>query len=234
MVGPVDLDIRGGEFFSVVGPPRSGKTALLKMIAGILPPSSGEIQVYATHGELAGSQVGFALQEPALLPWRSAMQNVLLHAEIRGLDMQECGNRARRLLAWFGLSKCEDLKPHELPPGAGQAISICRALIHSPALLLMDDPFRGMDALSLEQMLDNFQRVWAEVGNTAVLCTSDLLQAVLLSDRIAVMSPAPGRILECISVDLPRPRRHDRAMAPQIAEYCHRLRMQFRAQGVLN
>jgi NitT/TauT family transport system ATP-binding protein len=234
LVGPIQLDIQEGEFVSLVGPPRSGKTVLLKMIAGILSPSHGEISYFLADPQTVGRRIGLALQDPALLPWRSAIQNIMLHAEILGLDLDQCRNRARRLMAWFGFSRYEDCKPHELPPEVKPAVSICRALIHSPALLLLDDPFQGVDAMSLEPMLDSLQRLWLETANTAVLCTSDLLQAVLLSDRIAILSPAPGRILECITVGLPRPRRNDRATAPQVAEYCHYLRMHFRAQGILN
>ena len=233
VVGPVSLDIGGGEFLSIVGPAGCGKTTLLKMIAGIVPITNGEIRIAGTKLQPPSRDFGLAFEEPALLPWRTSMQNILLPAEMRGLDLLESSNRARRLVAWVGLSRFEQSKPDELPPGTAQAISICRALVHSPSLLLLDEPFRTLDPLSLEQMIDSLQRLWAETRTTAVLCTCNMHEAVLLSDRVALMSPGPGRILETISIDLPRPRRFDKAMAPQIAEYCNRIRNPFRAQGVL-
>jgi len=120
-----------------------------------------------------------------------------------------------------------------LPLGMAQLVSVCRALVHRPALLLLDEPFRMLDTLALEQILDAFQRLWLETKTTALLCTGNIQEAVLLSDRIAVMSQGPGRILQEYLIDLPRPRRMDRATTPLIAEYCSRIRTLFRAQGVL-
>jgi len=233
VVGPVSLELRGGEFLSIVGPAGCGKTTLIKMVAGLVPATGGEIQIAGAEIHPPKRDFGIVLQQPALLPWRTTMKNILLQGEVRGLDLVESRNRARRLLAWFGLSRFEESKPHELPPGTAQAISLCRALVHNPALLLMDDPFRALDPLALEQTLDGFQRLWIETGTTALHCTCNLHAAVLLSDRVAVMSPRPGRILQTFSVDLPRPRRLDKAMTPQIAEYCNRVRTLFRAQGIL-
>jgi NitT/TauT family transport system ATP-binding protein len=232
-VGPLSLDIQEGEFLSVIGPAGCGKTTLLKMIAGLLPLSGGTLSVAGAERKPPGCKFGLALHEPALLPWRTSLQNVLIQAEFQDLDPAESGHRARRLLAWFGLSDYENRRPHELPPGTSCAVSICRALVHNPSLLLLDDPFRSLDSLSLERMLDGFQRLWAEAGCTAFLCTCNMLEAILLSDRVAVMSNAPGRILDCLAIDLPRPRRLDKATAPQIAEYRSRIRMLFRAHGIL-
>lgn len=233
IVGPVSLEVRTREFMSIVGPAGCGKTTLVKMIAGILPVTEGDIRVLTPGTHRSPNDFGLVLEQPALLPWRTSMQNVLLQAELRGLDLDQSRTYARRLLAWFGLASSEGSRPYELPPGAAQAISICRALVHDPSLLLMDEPFRNLDALALEQLLDGFQRLWAETGTTTLLCTCNMHKAVLLSDRVAVMSPRPGRILEILSIDLPRPRRPDKATAPLIAEHCDRIRTLFRAQGVL-
>jgi len=233
LLGPVSFEIQSGEFLAIVGPPGSGKTVLLKLLAGILQPSGGTILIEGKDYRPPVRDFGMVLDSPALLPWRTAMQNILLQAEIRGLRKEECRNRARRLLAWFGLSNLEDRRPHELPPGAAQGISVCRALVHAPSLLLMDQPFRTLESLILEKMLDAFQRLWAETKTTAILCTSNLQEAVLLGDRVAVLSPGPGRILQTISIELSRPRRMDRAMTPLIADYCNTIRTFFRAQGVL-
>ncbi|MBP1595486.1 MAG: transporter ATP-binding protein [Acidobacteria bacterium] len=233
LLGPVSFEVQGGEFLAVVGPPGSGKTVLLKLLAGTLHPSGGTILIEGGEYRPPVRDFGLVLDSPALLPWRTTMQNILLQAEIRGLQMEVCRNRARRLLAWFGLSGLEDRRPHELPPGAGQGISICRALVHAPSLLLMDQPFRMLESLILERMLDAFQRLWVETRSTAILCTSNLEEAVLLGDRVVVLSPRPGRILQIVSIELPRPRRLDRTMTPLIVDYCNTIRTFFRAQGVL-
>ncbi len=233
LVGPIRLDILSGEFLSIVGPAGSGKTTLLKMIAGILRATSGKIFVAGRDVQGTRSKPGVVLQNPALLPWRTCMQNILLQAELHGLDPEESRNRARRLLAWLGLSSVEDCKPHELPPGTANAISLCRALIHSPDLLLLDEPFWDIDPLAREQHLDSFQRLWGETACTVVLTTASIHEAVLLSDRIAVMSPRPGRILECIPIDIPRPRRFDKSTTPVIADHCQCVRTVLRSAGVL-
>ncbi len=233
IVGPVSLEVASGEFVSVVGPASCGKTTLVRMIAGILPATEGEIRALRPDAHPRRSDLGLILQTPALLPWRTALQNILMQAEWSGLDLEQSRNRARRLMAWFGLSGWEGSRPYELHPVAARAVSICRALVHTPSLLLMDEPFRNLDALAGEQVLDGFQRLWAENQTTAVLCTCNMNEAVLLSDRVAVMSPRPGRILEVLPIDLPRPRRLDKATAPRIAEHCDRIRTSFRAHGIL-
>ena len=233
VLGPLSLDIRAGEFLAIVAPPASGKTSLLRMIAGNLPVTSGEIRITGARVGPPERDCGLVLQQPALLGWRTVMQNILLQAQLRRLDLAESRNRARRLLAWFALSEYEDSRPDDLPPGAAQLISVCRALVHRPALLLLDEPFRMLDPLVLERILDGFQHLWLETKTTAVLCTGNIQEAVLLSDRVAVMSQRPGIILQEFPINLPRPRRMDRTMSPQIAEYCSRIRTLFQAQGVL-
>jgi NitT/TauT family transport system ATP-binding protein len=185
------------------------------------------------HADFGDPEIGLSFQEPALLPWKTCLQNVILPAEIRGMDTQEARDRARRLLAWFGLAALEDRKPHELPPGADRAVSVCRSMILRPKISFFDDPFRELDSLVLEQMIDCFQRMWEEFGSTGILATGDIPQAVMLSDRIAVMSSAPGRILEFIRVEIPHPRRMNRATGIQVAEYCHKIRMMFRSHAVI-
>jgi len=231
--GPVSFDITRGEFLSLVAPCPGGMAALLKTIAGVIPAAGGEIRVAGEKGRLHPGDVGLVLQRPGLLPWRSVLQNILLPAEMLGLDLPDNRNRARRLMAWFGLSGFDRCWPDDLPPGLDQSVSICRALVHSPPLLIMMEPFRMFDSLALEQILDSFQRLWMETGTTGLLGTTSIHEAVLLSDRVAVMSPPPERIIQIFSIDLPRPRRLDKAMTPAISEYCSRIRTVFRAQGVL-
>lgn len=233
MVGPISLEVGSGEFLSILGPSASGKSTLLRMIAGLVPITGGQILIGGATAHEARRAFGLVPQQPALLPWRTAMENVLLPAEMLSLNMEESKNRARRLLAWFGLSRFEGRHANALPAGMANAVSVCRALVHNPSLLLMDEPFRITDAFVHEQILDGFQRLWAENKTTAILCTRNLHEAVLLSDRVIVLSSGPGRILEIISVDLPRPRRLDKAITPRIADYCNRIRMVLRAQGTV-
>jgi NitT/TauT family transport system ATP-binding protein len=230
--GPISVDILKGEFFSILGPSLCGKTALLKMIAGLTAVETGEITHTELHKGTRGG-VGAVLQDPALLPWRTAMENILMTAEIQGLDPDESCLRARRLLAWFGLSQCEKRRTCDLPESSARAIAICRALAESPRLLLLDEPFGGLEPLAREKIADTFQRLWLESGTTTVLCTTNIQEAVMLSDRIAVLSARPARIIETLEIDLPRPRRLNKSMSPQITEYCSRIRTLFRAQGVL-
>jgi len=232
-VGPITVNIDAGEFVSLVGPAECGKTTLIKMIAGVLPVTGGEIRISGAKLSPPTREFGLALHKPALLPWRTSMENILLQADLQDVDRKESSNRARRLLAWFGLSRFESCRPHELPPGGPEAVAICRALVNNPSLLLMDEPFGTLDPMALEKMLDILQRLWAETVSTCILCTKNITEAVLLSDRIAVLSPGPGRILETISIPLPRPRRFDKATTAHISEYCGRIRTLFRAQGVL-
>ena len=233
IVGPVSFGIKGGEFLAVAGPPRCGKTTLLKMLAGLRPTAGGEISSAGFNLQPPHRNFGLVLQDPGLLPWRTSIRNILLQTEIRGLDFGEAARRARHLLAWFGLAGYEKRRPHELPHGAAQIVSICRAMIHAPGLLLMDDPFLRLDPIAREKALDAFQRLWTETRPAVLLCTSDIHQAILLSDRVVVLSSAPGRVLDDFEVDLPRPRRLDRASILQMADYCGRIRTLFRAQGVL-
>jgi NitT/TauT family transport system ATP-binding protein len=231
--GPVSLAVQQEELVSVLGPAGCGKTTLLKMVAGVIPVSGGEIRFDGSRGRPGSHKLGISLHTPSLLPWRTALQNTLLLAELLDLDREEAANRARRLLAWFGLSNLEGVLPHALPAGVAEVISVCRALVPAPSLLLLDEPFRTLDPLVLEGVLDGFQRLWMERKSAALLFTRNMSEAVLLSDRIVVLSAGPGRVLQTFPVDLPRPRRFDRAMSPAIAEYCIRIRTVFRAQGVL-
>ena len=233
VVGPISMNIRKGEFLVFLGPASCGKTMLIKMLAGLAPVTAGEIRMSGETTSGTPRAVGLVTHNPALLPWRTTMGNILLQAEIQGLDLSESCQSARRLLAWFGLSRLEERRAHEIPKETVPAIALCRALVESPSLLLLDEPFRQLDLLAMERILDVFQRLWAQNRTTAVLCTTNIQEAVLLADRVAILSARPGRLLDCLAVDLPRPRRLDKSMAPQIAEYCNRIRMLFRAQGIL-
>jgi NitT/TauT family transport system ATP-binding protein len=228
----ITLDIRQSEFVAIVGPSGCGKTTLLKMVAGLVPYTSGTISVGGTRVDRPLTDVGIVFQESILLDWRNVLSNVMLQIEIRGVDRETYEPVARGLLKATGLEGFEDKKPYELSGGMRQRVSICRALVHDPPLLLMDEPFGALDALTREQISMDIQRVWMEKRKTALHITHSIPEAVLLADRVVVMSPRPGRIVEIIEVDLPRPRRLDR-LPQRFNDYAGRIREIFKAKGVL-
>jgi NitT/TauT family transport system ATP-binding protein len=230
--GDIDLDIRRSEFVAIVGPSGCGKTTILKMVAGLVPHTAGSITVGGRAVERPLTDVGIVFQESILLDWRSVLSNVMLQIEIRGMDASAGEPLARQLLQATGLSGFENKMPYELSGGMRQRVSICRALVHDPPLLLMDEPFGALDALTREQISMDIQRIWMEKRKTAMHITHSIPEAVLLADRVVVMGPRPGRIVEIIDVDLPRPRRLDKLPA-RFNDYAGRIREIFKAKGVL-
>jgi NitT/TauT family transport system ATP-binding protein len=231
VVGPLSLEIGRRELLSLIGPGNCGKSLLLRVIAGLEPLISGSID-FVCEKDPGGKDMGFVFRDSVLLPWRSVLGNVTLEAEIRGLDRRTSEQQARRLMAAMSLGGIEDRPPHDLQFEETQRAAICRALLHNPALLLMDDPFGRMDFEAREHLVADFQRLWMESRFAVVLVTEDIDEAVQLSDRVVLMSRSPGRILQTLEIDLPRPRRLDKATTPQIAEYSSRIRTIFRAQGL--
>ena len=230
--GDIDLDIRQSEFVAIVGPSGCGKTTILKMVAGLVPHTAGEITVGGKRVERPLTEVGIVFQESILLDWRDVLSNVLLQIDIRGMARGTYEPVARHLLRSTGLEGFEHKKPYELSGGMRQRVSICRALVHDPPLLLMDEPFGALDALTREQISMDIQRVWMEKRKTAIHITHSIPEAVLLADRVVVMGPRPGRIVEILEIDLPRPRRLDRLPA-RFNDYAGRIRDIFKAKGVL-
>ena len=230
--GEIDLDIRRSEFVAIVGPSGCGKTTILKMVAGLQPYTTGSISIDGKRVDGPHTDLGIVFQDAILLDWRSVLDNVLLQVDIRRLDRAQFEPVARSLLKATGLNGFENHKPYELSGGMRQRASICRALVHDPPLLLMDEPFGALDALTREQIAMDIQRVWMEKRKTALFITHSIPEAVLLADRVVVMSPRPGRIVEIIDIDLPRPRRLDRVPAI-FNEYTGRIREIFKASGVL-
>lgn len=230
--GEVNLEIRRSEFVAIVGPSGCGKTTILKMVAGLQPYTSGTITIDGKPVVGPHTDVGIVFQDAILLDWRNILDNVLLQVDIRHLDRRQYEPVARKLLETTGLSGFENHKPFELSGGMRQRASICRALVHDPPLLLMDEPFGALDALTREQIAMDIQRVWMEKRKTALFITHSIPEAVLLADRVVVMSPRPGRIVEIIDIDLPRPRRLDR-VPEKFNEYTGRIRDIFKARGVL-
>jgi NitT/TauT family transport system ATP-binding protein len=228
----VHLDIRQSEFVAIVGPSGCGKTTLLKMVAGLVPYTSGSITVGGRKVDRPQTDVGIVFQESILLDWRDVLSNVMLQVDIRGLDRATYAAVAKHLLRQTGLEGFENKKPYELSGGMRQRVSICRALVHDPPLLLMDEPFGALDALTREQISMDIQRVWLEKRKTALHITHSIPEAVLLADRVVVMSPRPGRIVEILDVDLPRPRRLDK-LPQRFNDYAGRIRDIFKSRGVL-
>ena len=228
----IDLDVRQSEFVAIVGPSGCGKTTILKMVAGLVPRSAGEITVGGRRVDRPQTDVGIVFQESILLDWRDVLSNVMLQVDIRRMDRAAFLPVAEHLLRATGLQGFEHKKPYELSGGMRQRVSICRALVHDPPLLLMDEPFGALDALTREQISMDIQRVWMEKRKTAIHITHSIPEAVLLADRVVVMGPRPGRIVEILEIDLPRPRRLDR-LPQRFNDYAGRIRDIFKASGVL-
>jgi NitT/TauT family transport system ATP-binding protein len=204
---PTRLTIAPGEFVAVVGPSGCGKTTLLNMMAGLLPSTSGEIQFQGRRLEGPHQEIGIVFQRPVLLPWRRIVDNVMLPVEVMNLrPREEYRRRTQQLLEMVGLTGFEHAYPQELSGGMQQRAAIARALVYDSKLLLMDEPFAALDALTREEMNMELLRIWDLTKKAIVFVTHNIPEAVLLSDRIVVMTPRPGRVREIIEVDLPRPR----------------------------
>jgi NitT/TauT family transport system ATP-binding protein len=228
----VNLDIRKSEFVAIVGPSGCGKTTILKMLAGLIPHSAGTITVGGNVVDRPQTDVGIVFQDAIMLDWRTVLGNVMLQIEIRHMDRARYEPVALALLDQTGLTGFEQKKPYELSGGMRQRVSICRALVHDPPLLLMDEPFGALDALTREQISMDIQRIWMDKRKTALHITHSIPEAVLLADRVVVMSPRPGRIVEIIDIDLPRPRRLDK-LPPKFNDYAGHIRDIFKSKGVL-
>jgi NitT/TauT family transport system ATP-binding protein len=233
-VDSVSLDLREGEFVSIVGPSGCGKSTLMMMVAGLIPISSGEISIKGETISKPYTDVGVIFQRDALLEWRTVINNVLLQIDVRGLPRSKYEAAARALLERVGLAGFENSYPWELSGGMRQRVSLCRGLIHDPSLLLMDEPFGALDALTRDQMNLDLQRIWLENRKTMLFITHSISEAIFLADRVAVMSPRPGRIATMIDIDLPRPRRLSARESKQFGTYATLIREQFQAFGLLN
>jgi NitT/TauT family transport system ATP-binding protein len=218
----VNLKIKRGEFVTIVGASGCGKTTLLNMIAGLTEPTDGAIERSPEVDRQGG--IGMVFQAPVLLPWRNVINNVLAPAEILRLDKATAHQRANGLLAKVGLAGFENALPYQLSGGMQQRVSICRALLSDPPLLLMDEPFGALDSLTRERMNLELQRVFIEGSKTVVLVTHSIEEAVFLSDRIVAMTPRPGRIGAIIENRLPRPRSVETYDLPLFTEYAGQIR----------
>jgi NitT/TauT family transport system ATP-binding protein len=230
----VSFDVARGEFVTVVGPSGCGKSTLLKILAGILRRSSGELTLGGRPVDGPSRDVGVVFQAPVLLPWRTVMQNVLLPIDIQRQPRRAHEARARELVRMVGLDGFEDKYPGELSGGMQQRVGIARALVHDPSLLLMDEPFGALDAMTRESMNLELLRIWGESRKTVMLVTHSIPEAVFLADRVIVMSPRPGRISEIIDVDLPRPRSLEMINSAPFGVHVAAIRRHFQSLGALD
>jgi NitT/TauT family transport system ATP-binding protein len=217
-LGPLDLAIETGSFVSVVGPSGCGKSTLLRLIAGLEKPTNGRLRRYGDELDGPSREVGIVFQDHVLFPWASVLENVMLPAEVFSLPKHAALERARWLLELTGLKDFAGHKPHMLSGGMKQRAAFCRAVLADPQLLLLDEPFGALDALTREELSLELSRLWQELGRTALLITHDLAEAILLGDRIIIMSDRPGRIRLDMRVDLPRPRDVNTMKDPRFAE----------------
>ena len=202
----ISLTIGDGEFLTVIGRSGCGKSTLLRMIAGLLKPTKGEVRVAGEVVKSPRRDVAMVFQKPALLPWRSVEDNVLLPIEIFGRRKTEYRGRVDHLLEMTGLAGFRKRLPHELSGGMQQRVALCRALIQSPKVMLMDEPFSALDALTREELAVELQRIHMDLGTTIVFVTHSIQEAVLLADQVAVLSSRPGRLRRMVEIPIPRPR----------------------------
>ena len=231
---PLDFHINEGEFFVVVGPSGCGKSTLLKLISGLLPPTSGEILVDGHKVTEPHGDVGIVFQNALLLPWRNILNNVLLPIDMKKLPREQFIERAKSLLKMVGLEGFEKKLPWQLSGGMQQRASICRALVHDPKIMMMDEPFGALDAMTREKMNVELSRIQRQTGKTILLITHSIPEAVFLADKVLVMTERPGGIEAIYDVPLGRDRNLDTMANPVFTELVARVRKHFFTQSALD
>ena len=229
----VTLDVRDGEFLSIIGPSGCGKTTLLRLMGGLETPTSGKVLVKGLEPREAQrqKQIGFVFQDPSLLPWRTVRQNVLLPLQVNRQAEADGHRRAQSLLSTVGLDEFAAYYPHQLSGGMKQRVALARALAFDPSLLLMDEPLGSLDELTRSAMRYELLRIWEASRKTVVMVTHSIAEAVLLSDRVAVMTPRPGRIADIFAIDLPRPRKPGIERDATFLDYAERIQRLLMAGG---
>lgn len=228
----VSFDVGEHEFVAVVGTSGCGKSTLLRIIGGLMPHSAGDARI---HGETIRGpvpEIGIVFQTPVLLPWRSVRRNIELQLDIRRLNSAAHAQDVDSLITLVGLEGFEDRKPYELSGGMQQRVALCRALIHRPSLLLMDEPFGALDALTRETMNIELQRIWMETRKTIVFVTHSIIEAVFLADRVVVMTSRPGQVREIVPIQLDRPRDFGSMKEPAFYSAVDKVRSLLNASGV--
>ncbi|MEI7783307.1 MAG: ABC transporter ATP-binding protein [Betaproteobacteria bacterium] len=230
----VSFDVKAGEFVTVVGPSGCGKSTLLRILAGLARASQGEVTLAGRPVNGPSRDVGVVFQAPVLLPWRTVLENVLVPAQIQGRDVKASTERAKHYLQLVGLEQFHTKYPSELSGGMQQRVGIARALVNDPALLLMDEPFGALDAMTRESMNVELLKLKERTGATIMLVTHSIPEAVFLGDRVVVMSPRPGRITQILDVDLPRQRTLELINTDLFGTYVSGIRANLNATGGLD
>ncbi len=235
--GPLDVlehvtfDVAAGEFVCILGPSGSGKTTLLHILAGLVVPSEGRVLLDGVPITAPGREVGLVFQQSNLMPWRTVRDNLALPLELAGVPAAERYTRADRTLDWLGLAGFASVFPAQLSGGMAQRVAIGRALIYDPRVLLLDEPFGALDALTREQIQLELLRLWSNSGKTAIMVTHSISEATLLADRVLVMSQRPGRLRAQVRIGLPRPRRLDMVHAPEFGALARQIRANIEAEA---
>ncbi len=230
---PISLAVPEGEFVTIVGPSGCGKSTFLKLLAGLIERSAGEIRL--RNQPVVGPQrdIGVVFQSPVLLPWKTALDNVMLPAVVLKLDRTAARKRALELLDMVGLADFAQKYPNELSGGMQQRVAIARALVHDPSLLLMDEPFGALDAMTREMMNVEIRRIWKDAGKTIFFVTHSIPEAVFLGSRVLVLSSRPGRVVDNVEIDLPADRELDIMASDAFGVFSRRIRNQFQAKGMI-
>lgn len=223
----VDLKIRRGSFVTLVGPSGCGKSTLLRLIGGLTSRSSGEIRIGGKPVTGPTGEVGMVFQAPVLLPWRSVIENVTIAADLKRISRDDARRRADHYLNLVGLNDFRDKYPGELSGGMQQRVGITRALVHDPDVLLMDEPFAALDAMTRDHLQMELQSLWMQSGKTVIFVTHSIQEAVFLADRVIVLAPRPGRVVDDIAIDLPRPRSLDIINSEAFGDYARAVRRHF-------
>lgn len=229
----ISFDIEEGSFVSIVGPSGCGKSTLLKIVSGLLPSTAGIVRVNGKQVDAPLENVGMVFQSPVLLKWKNVIDNIMLPAEFARLDKTRHLERARSLIRLVGLHGFEEMHPYELSGGMQQRVSLCRALVTDPQILLMDEPFGALDAMTRDELDLELLKIWEEKRKTVLFVTHNIQEAVFLSDYVVVMSVRPGRVLQKLRIDLMRPRTMEMMSSTEFGEYTLQIRgMLASASGV--
>ena len=220
----VSFDVARGEFIAILGPSGCGKSTLLMMCGGLEAATGGTIEIAGTPMKKPRSSIGVMFQDPTLLPWKTVLENVMFPAHVRGLPDAEYRDHARKLVDMVGLHGFEGKRPHELSGGMRQRVAICRALLNDPDILLMDEPFSALDAITRDEMNEVLLDIWRHYGKTALFVTHSIREAVLLADRVLVMTRRPATVVADVRIPFDRPRDISVGETPEFARLCRELR----------
>jgi len=221
-IADVSFDLQPREFLAIVGPSGCGKSTLLRVLAGLLPPSNGKV-AFPAHSQ-GRPQVGLVFQKANLMPWRTVLRNITLPLELQGVPREAAAARAQEMITLMGLDGFADTLPRDLSGGMAQRVALARALIHNPDLLLLDEPFTALDALTRERLWEELLRIWRHERTTVVMVTHSVTEALLLADRVLVLTDRPARVQMSLNVDLPRPRTAEMRYTPHFGKLARRLR----------